>query len=270
MAINKVEFGNTTIIDLTDTTAEASDVASGKYFYTKAGVRTLGTNSGGGASQSVYVGESSPSSSLGDNGDIFLLADSGGTAEATPADFTSTDMSSTSNLGACIGKTAEEGTATSNSYSSGSSVTGVVDYTFDIPSIPTTATITSVSCLVKAHEENASRSTFTLQLYSGSTKKGSQTTVNGTSNTIYTLTTGTWTRSEIDDLTLHCRFGYYGGGVAGATLTIEYSMPTASANVTLSVSESGWSISGEGIYKKQSGSWSTASSVTLDDIVQRS
>lgn len=47
MAINKVEFGNTTLIDLTDTTAEASDVASGKYFYTKAGIRTQGTNSGG-------------------------------------------------------------------------------------------------------------------------------------------------------------------------------------------------------------------------------
>ena len=48
MAINKVEYGNTTLIDLTDTTATASDVASGKYFYTNAGVRTQGTASGGG------------------------------------------------------------------------------------------------------------------------------------------------------------------------------------------------------------------------------
>lgn len=36
--------------DVTDTTATASDVASGKYFYTSAGVRTAGTNSGGGGS----------------------------------------------------------------------------------------------------------------------------------------------------------------------------------------------------------------------------
>lgn len=34
--------------DVTDTTAEAADVATGKYFYTSTGVRTQGTASGGG------------------------------------------------------------------------------------------------------------------------------------------------------------------------------------------------------------------------------
>ena len=42
--------GTARFTDVTDTTATASDVASGKYFYTAAGVRTAGTNSGGGGS----------------------------------------------------------------------------------------------------------------------------------------------------------------------------------------------------------------------------
>ena len=40
--------GTATFTDVTDTTAAASDVASGKYFYTSGGVRTAGTSSGGG------------------------------------------------------------------------------------------------------------------------------------------------------------------------------------------------------------------------------
>ena len=43
MAINKVVYGNDTLIDITDTTAEASDVAAGEVFYNNAGVRSVGT-----------------------------------------------------------------------------------------------------------------------------------------------------------------------------------------------------------------------------------
>ena len=43
MANNKVIYGNTTIMDITDTTAEASDVAAGEVFYDRGGVRTVGT-----------------------------------------------------------------------------------------------------------------------------------------------------------------------------------------------------------------------------------
>ena len=44
----KTGGGTATFTDVTDTTASAADVATGKYFYTAAGVRTAGTNSGGG------------------------------------------------------------------------------------------------------------------------------------------------------------------------------------------------------------------------------
>ena len=42
-----------TALDISDTTATASDVASGKYFYTAAGVKTAGT--GGGCNSSDYL-----------------------------------------------------------------------------------------------------------------------------------------------------------------------------------------------------------------------
>ena len=46
--------GTATFTEITDTTATASDVATGKYFYTSAGVKTAGTNSGGGGSSMNY------------------------------------------------------------------------------------------------------------------------------------------------------------------------------------------------------------------------
>lgn len=48
MAINKVVYGSETLIDITDTTATAEDVAQGKYFYSAAGVKTTGTATIGG------------------------------------------------------------------------------------------------------------------------------------------------------------------------------------------------------------------------------
>ena len=43
MAINKVVYGNTTLIDLTDDDVTASDVRNGVYFHSPDGVRSQGT-----------------------------------------------------------------------------------------------------------------------------------------------------------------------------------------------------------------------------------
>ena len=80
MAVNKVNYGNTTIIDLTDTTATASDVASGKYFYTNAGVRTQGTASGGGGKNvQAYSGMDYVASSSYTATDVTLTVKKSGT-----------------------------------------------------------------------------------------------------------------------------------------------------------------------------------------------
>lgn len=48
VTLPKTGGGTATFYDVSDTTAAAADVASGKYFYTAAGTRTQGTASGGG------------------------------------------------------------------------------------------------------------------------------------------------------------------------------------------------------------------------------
>ena len=52
---------NITATDISDTTAVASDVAQGKYFYTSSGVKTAGTASGGGGGLEYEEGTWTPS-----------------------------------------------------------------------------------------------------------------------------------------------------------------------------------------------------------------
>lgn len=79
MAINKVIYNGNTLIDITNTTATASDVASGKYFYTAAGVRTQGTSSGGSGMniQATTGYKSRKANSYGDTGLSLTVRKSG-------------------------------------------------------------------------------------------------------------------------------------------------------------------------------------------------
>lgn len=43
MAVNKVIYGNQTLIDITDTTTSADEVVEGNVFYSASGTRSVGT-----------------------------------------------------------------------------------------------------------------------------------------------------------------------------------------------------------------------------------
>lgn len=69
MAVNKVVYGTTTLIDLTDSTLSSADeLLSGVSAYDQSGVKRTGTV----VIQVYYTGSGTPSSSLGSDGDIYL------------------------------------------------------------------------------------------------------------------------------------------------------------------------------------------------------
>ena len=107
--------GTATFTDVTDTTAAASDVASGKYFYTAAGVRTQGTSSGGGgSSKNVQVAQSTTrSTSTSGSSVISLTCSTAGTYDVYWTTFRSS-TSGTWGSRLYIGGTAYETMNTSN------------------------------------------------------------------------------------------------------------------------------------------------------------
>ncbi len=108
-------------------------------------------------------------------------------------------------------------------------------YNFDCTAIPQNATITSVTCKAGAacYSNGQYFDTRTVQLYSGSTAKGTATTITGTggTNTEHNINGGSWTRAELDNAKIVIRvvrgnntdqasFSFW-----GATLSVTYSLP---------------------------------------------
>lgn len=68
MAINKVEFGNRTLIDISNDTVNANNLLSGATAHDNSGTAINGQV----AFVTYYTGSSAPSANLGNNGDIYL------------------------------------------------------------------------------------------------------------------------------------------------------------------------------------------------------
>lgn len=159
------------------------------------------------------------------------------TATSYPTAYTTSGTISGTRYKNAIGKGADTSAVNGNDYSSSSGSTANIDYSFEFD-IPEDADIVSVACQVKGHAENTSKSTANLQLYAGSTAKGSVSKFTSTSAQTVTLTTGTWTRAEVDQMKLRFTIGYYGGLVNGATVTVTYSYNDIKYTITVDNSTS--------------------------------
>ncbi len=139
----------------------------------------------------------------------------------------------------------DETSTTYARYTISQSTTGSVYFTFDTSELPASATITSVTATARARVSNTTRVSNTkCQLYTGTTAKGSNTTFATTTNppTAITLTPGTWTRSELNDLRLFVggtgssstssRYIYF----YGASVTITYTVATYDVTISNSTS----------------------------------
>ena len=145
-----------------------------------------------------------------------------GSLTAHPGKYLEGDYSfaSISNATNPVGKGANNTTYAKITLKTGTSAETWVYWPFDLSAIPSNATIDSVSCSAKADVSvgiGSHITSRTIQLYSGTTGKGSATNLT-TSETAHNLDCGTWTRAELQD----CRLRTYARRGASSTSTNSY------------------------------------------------
>ena len=131
-----------------------------------------------------------------------------------------------------VGKSSSNTTYATLTTSTTRSATSYAFWKFDCSSIPSGATIESVSCVAKCYVNNTTRITSrSVQLYYGTnTAKGSSVSFNNNEST-QTLDCGTWTREELNDINIRVA-GTRGTSTRsasirfyGADLTVTYTIP---------------------------------------------
>jgi len=143
-------------------------------------------------------------------------------------------------------------------------------YNFDCSSIPSDATIDSVTCSVKARRSSTSTRyiySANLQLTTGTTLKGSSTNITSTSSQTLSVNGGkSWTRAELDNIKIR---GYaergtsstsstsYYIGFYGATLTVTYTAQGVTKTIRIKVNNAFKEVGKDDVRIKIGGVWKT-------------
>ena len=148
--------------------------------------------------------------------------------------------------------------STSTDYASmnltrGQSAQSYMYWEFNLPAIPTNATINSITCNYKARVSSSSTNYIaqaTIQLYSGTTAKGSSKSIRTTSTEASSLSStqiGTWTPAEIN-AGMRLRTWAQRGG---SRTTSNYYIYFYGADIEIEYTEA----SGDKVFIKSNGSW---------------
>lgn len=166
-----------------------------------------------------------------------------------------------------VGKGVTASTTTSNYYSSSNGTIAIFTYDMSFTGIPEDAVITKVYCQVNGHAESTSNNNeyMCVRLVSDSTNLTDELNFKsvGTSNSTQTIECTTMpTVSQLANMKLRCRLGYYGGAINGATAYVEYSISTTAYTVTATSTHTGATVepSNQEIYHGDSGSVSVYTS----------
>lgn len=170
------------------------------------------------------------------------------TPSGTGSNYSYASVPSNYPLSNLVGKNS----STTNSYAgfnlkTGSGAASYIFVTFDTSAIPARSTITSIVAKLKLYgtsNTNNRTSTRQIQLYSGSTAKGSAYSFSRlSSSTVGTISDpGTWTREELNDLMIRVYITRSSSNatttqavyVMGADITIEYEeLPDVTHTVTI-------------------------------------